>query len=57
MSTIRYGDVVNAEKTLEGETLEEKLRRRRQGSQDQLQDLEATPEDQQPEINTEHKSK
>lgn len=56
MGTIRYGDVVNAENTLEGDTLEEKLRKRRTASQE-LQDLEANPEDQQAETNIEHKSK
>jgi len=57
MPTVRYGDVVTSNKTFEGDTLDEKLRKRRQASESQLQDSDATPEEQQPEINTEKKSK
>ena len=56
MGTIRYGDVVTAENTLEVDSLEEKLRKRRIASQE-LQDLGANPKDQQTETNIEHKSK
>ena len=55
MPTVRYGDVVNAEKTLKGEDLEKKLRNRRQ-AQESLQDPEAT-EDQQADNNNQHESK
>lgn len=56
MPTVRYGDVVNANKTLDGKDLEKKLRNRRQASQESAPNSEAS-EDQQTEETTEHESK
>lgn len=52
MSTIKYGDVVTADLTLEGENLEEKLRKRRQAAEEKLHKSNVVPEEQQSKQNT-----
>lgn len=57
MPTIKYGDVVTADSTLEGTDLEETLRKRRLAAKEKLQNSEAATEDQQADNNTKNESK
>lgn len=57
MATIKYGDVVSAESTLEGSDLEERLRKRRLAAEEQLHSSKVASEEQQAENNTENESK
>jgi hypothetical protein len=56
MATVRYGDVVHTDEILEGDTLEDRLRKRR-ASKGKLQTPEELSEEQQTDTNIEHESK